>query len=227
LRLRLATMWLVVLACASAGSVQRSDTRSRPALPMKAEQMHVAAAILDAVIASLPSDTTPVCIALGGPPPPYWYGQNAALLRAIDRGGRRIVGPDECPPTYETSVVLVDTLGRSLNPVRPPGYVDPYKLNVRDEAIVAGDSVVVMPAVSQGTSNTYYRCVAHRASGAEWVAKCRVTGRSISALPPNGSLQLTSARSKEAIGVSAYRYANASEQVSRILRRSLAVELQR
>ena len=189
--------------------------------------MRAAAAIIGAVIASLPSDTTPVCITLGGPPRAYWYSPNAALLRTIDREARRVVGPGDCPPTYESMVVLVDSVGRSLNPVRPSGYIDPYHLIVRHEVMVGADSTVAALDVHQGTSNTYYRCVAHRALGAKWVAECRKTGTSISALPPNKSLQLTSARSAEASRLSAWRDASARMLVSRILSRSLAAELMR
>src|SRR5215207_9438985 len=44
---------------------------------------------------------------------------------------------------------------------------------------------------------------------------------------PNRSLQLTSARCKEAIAVSAYQFALASELASRIVGRRLAAELER
>jgi len=49
----------------------------------------------------------------------------------------------------------------------------------------------------------------------------------VSRLPANESLQLPSARAKEVIAVSAYQVASASAQVSRILSRSLAAELER
>jgi hypothetical protein len=49
----------------------------------------------------------------------------------------------------------------------------------------------------------------------------------LSRVSPNESLQLTSARAAEVIGVSAYRDASALKQVSRILGGSLAAELRR
>lgn len=191
MHLRVAVLSAAFLACAHPGRGEIASTTARPPLTMPADQVRVVAAVINAVIASLPPDTTTVCVTLAGPPGAYWYSPNATLLAAIDRGRRRVVGPGDCPPTYESMAVLVDSAGRPRSPVRPPGYIDPYDLTVPEQLVVRPDSDVVRIELRQGTRNTYYHCVARRSEATEWVATCRVTGRSISTLPPNERLQLT------------------------------------
>jgi hypothetical protein len=199
----LALLSLGIIGCASSRSAEMGANSARPLIVLQADQLDVAAAAITAVIASLPSEpTTTVCVTLSGPPPASWYTPSTALRDAVARGSRRIVGPNECPPTYQTMFVMVDSAGRPQRRERPPGYVDPYDLIVREPVVVGADSTVVMIDVQQGTRNHYYRCVSYRTEGANPTTQCKKTGTSVSTLPPNETLQLTVAGIAE-VGVAA------------------------
>ena len=227
MRPSLALLSLALIGCASSRGAEMGANAARPPLVLQADQLDVAAAAISAVIAALPSEPTAVCVTLRGPSPATWYTPSTALRDAVARGGNRIVGPNECPPTYQTMFVMVDSAGRPLRRERPPGYVDPYDLIVREPIVVGADSTVVLIDVSQGTRNHYYRCISARTGGTNPTTQCKKTGTSISALPPNETLQLTSARPAEGLRLGAWRVASALELASRILSRSLAAELGR
>lgn len=192
MHLRLASLALGLIACASSGSAKRNSVPARPVLAMDADRRALTGAVISAIIASFSTDTAAVCLTLSGPPPVYWYSPDASLLSAIRGGARRVVAPSDCPPTYDRMIVVVDSAGRVLDPVRPPSYIDPYDVVVREPVVVDADSAMVVTDVHQGAWNTHYKCTARRNPGGKWIAQCWRTGTSISALPPNVSLQLTS-----------------------------------
>ena len=192
---RIALLCLGSIACASSGgAVANKGGTLQPSLTLLAAETSVIASAISAVISLLPSDGGAACVTLSGPPPAYWYGPDTALLTKIQSPTRRVVAPGECPPTYDSMVALVDSGGRSRNPIRPTGYVDPHEIIVREQPIIAADSAVVMIDAHQGTLNDNYRCVARRALRGSWVAECRKIRTSISTLPPNESLQRTGER---------------------------------
>ena len=186
MRLSLALLSLGIISCACARRAEMGANSARPLVVLQADQLDAAAASISAVIAALPSEAPVVCVTLSGPPPAHWYSPSAALRDAVARRGSRIVGPNQCPPTYESMFVLVDSAGRPQRRERPPGYVDPYDLIVREPVVVGADSTVVLIDVHHGTQNRHYRCVSHRTGGADPTPPCKMTGRSISALPPHG-----------------------------------------
>jgi hypothetical protein len=86
---------------------------------------------------------------------------------------------DQCPPTYTSMILQVDSLGRPLE--RPPGAVDPLWIEVNTAQVWTRDLYVVRGAVGRGTSTSHYQCTAHREpANGDWKAKCMRTGMSIS-----------------------------------------------
>jgi hypothetical protein len=95
------------------------------------------------------------------------------------------------------------------------------KASCRDRAVARPDPVEALSRAA------LYAVLAICAAALLRFARWAYFGRASMRGQPNETLQLTSARSKEAIAVSAYRVAIAGKQVSRILGRSLATELWR
>jgi hypothetical protein len=95
--------------------------------------------------------------------------------------------------------VLVDSSGRNISPVRPPGYIDPHDLVVYEYRLVGTDSATLRATASQGTTNRHFRCGARRGVDRMWRASCGPPGLSISALPPNVPLPATGDCSREVV----------------------------
>jgi hypothetical protein len=159
-------------------------------LSLPAEERRSVAAAIEEVIAALPPDTAVVCVTLVGGPPAYWYSPDAVLLARLGGGARRVVSPGDCPRAYESMVTIVDSTGRSLNPVRPLGYVDPHLVTLRAQRLVGADSAVANLDVYQGARIRRYRCHSHRESDGGWRAQCTKTGEAVSALPSTEAPQL-------------------------------------
>jgi hypothetical protein len=210
-----------------AAHAQAIGPGGRPVLTLPTHTRRALAAALHELIAALPSDTAPVCLTLPGPPPAYWYSPEPRLLEELRTPAHRVVGPLHCPQTYDLMYVMVDSNGRNLTPVRPPGYIDPHDVDVHTYQLLGSDSLSLVAVAHQGTRNRHFECTAHRNSREAWRAHCDYKGMSISAVPPNEALQLTSARSSEGLRLSGWRDAGASKRVSRILSSPLAAELGR
>jgi hypothetical protein len=215
---------LVVLTLAS--RVLPAQPKPRPVLRMSPAEQAGLGAMLREVLTRLPDSATSACVVLSGGPPSYWYDPDSALLAALRQTSRAVLRASECPPTYDAMAVYRDSAGNVVTPRRPPGYVDPYLIQVQEQRLVGTDSAYAVVRAWQGTLKRGYVCGARNRS-ARWQAGCWFGGLSISRLPPDETLQRTSAPSSEGLRSSAYRDASASDLASRIARRPHATELQR
>jgi TonB family protein len=84
---------------------------------------------------------------------------------------------DRCPPTYQSQILRVDSLGNPIK--RPPGAIDPTRIDVSPAEIWTRDYYVVHGRVGRGTMSAIYKCVAHRERDNEWKATCVRTGTSV------------------------------------------------
>jgi hypothetical protein len=85
---------------------------------------------------------------------------------------------DHCPPTYQSQILQVDSLGRPIK--RPPGAIDPVWIDVSPAETWTSDYYVVHGRVGRGTMFTIYKCVAHREPlGKGWKATCVRTGTAV------------------------------------------------
>jgi hypothetical protein len=176
--------------------------RGRPALELPTDARRALTAALRELIAALPNDSATVCLTLPGPAPAYWYSPDAGLLERLQTSTHRVVRPAQCPHTYDLMYVMRDSAGRNITPVRPPGYVDPYDVVVRAYRLHESDSASVTVTAHQGTRNHHYECAARREAPGTWRARCDYQGMSMSAVPPNESLQLTSASTSDLLRLS-------------------------
>jgi hypothetical protein len=160
-----------------------AQQRVRPPLELDEDGTDAYGSVLTAVVPLLPSSSVPVCVALWGGPPSYWYTPSDVLLERIQRIERRLIPHAQCPATYDLMYAMVDSAGRDIAPKRPAGYEDPFQLAVRDSLVRGGDSATVAITASQGTFNYHYSCTTRRAAGKHWEARCRFLGRSISTVP--------------------------------------------
>ena len=110
-----------------------------------------------------------VCVKLfrDGTPP----STHAERLRQASSLTRKVVDIKNCPPTYASPQMRVDSLGRRIDPT-PPGWVDPHQIIVRSVKPWSGDAVSVEADVRQGTGGRRYQCGAERV-GDVWQVTCR------------------------------------------------------
>lgn len=191
-------VFAVCLAKGARAQPPSPSPSSRPNIVLPVETQRFLAAALTELIQALPSDPNAVCLTIRGGPPAYAYSPGPGLLEALRPAARRIVGPVDCPPTYDQMYVLVDSNGRNISPKRPPGYIDPQDIVLDEYQLVGADSAALRATASQGTINLHFACVGRRDTNRRWQASCARPSRSISALPSNESLQLTSASTSEA-----------------------------
>ena len=117
-------------------------------------------------------DTAAVCVVFEGPDRGE-FRPEAADLRTLAESGerrdrpRRFVSIANCPRTYTSMILTVDSHG---NPVDPPprGYVDPHILSivVPERWVPKADerSITVIVRVAQGTVTDEYLCRVRPAS---------------------------------------------------------------
>lgn len=215
----------LVALCIGAVNVD-AQRAPRPVLKLSVAEQEALGAMLHEVLAQLPDSSTLACIVLRGGPPRFWYAPDSMLLGTLRSASRSVLTASDCPPTYDVMYVLRDSAGNVATPRRPPGYVDPYVMQVQEHGVIASDSASAIVRVSQGTLNRGYICSARYRHG-RWQSSCRFTGVSVSRMPPNETLQPTSARTSEGLLLTTWRVARARRQVSRIFRRPLAAELSR
>lgn len=128
------------------------------------------AAVIDTIAARLP-DSTSLCLRLlGGPSGPT--DPDEAFLGAL-RTRQRPVRARDCPRTYASMIVVLDSLGRPLTPSGPRGYVDPYTLVVGRPQFEHPGYAWVLVRESQGTDGHDYLCAAQSYDARTW-ASCRV-----------------------------------------------------
>ena len=188
--------WLMagVLTCVSCTAHRQAALqRSRPVLTLSDDIRGALTAALHELIEALPGDSAAVCLTLPGPAPDYWYSPEPRLLEALRTPAHRVVGPLQCPQTYDLMYVIVDTSGGNINPVRPPGYIDPHDVGVDTYQLLGSDSVSLVAVAHQGTWNRHFACSARRSPRRAWRARCEYKGMSISTVPPNVALQQSAA----------------------------------
>jgi hypothetical protein len=216
---------LAILACtATRHNAVSHDSAGVMRLPT--DRIEALGAALRQIADILPADTAPICVGLAKASAPEVYSPEPALLDRLRSSQRRVLPWNHCPPTYASPVVIVDSLGRPVPTGRPLGYFDPHKITARELVSTDTDSAAYRIEAWQGTSGWIYECHATQRS-ATWAARCRRVAGVVSSVPSNETLQLTSARSSEALRLSAWRDASARRPVGRILSRPLAAELRR
>ena len=196
---REAKVWIALALWSCASATAQPPRRSLPVITLAGETSEFFGAALAEAIRALPSDSAPVCVTLRGAPPAIFYRPPPLLLVSLQTDSHRVVASPDCPPTYDLMSVLRDSSGRDITPVRPPGYIDPHVLVVDQYELAGADSVSFRAVAHQGTLNRHFRCGARRGVNGVWQARCEFLGQTMSALPPNETLQLTSARVKESL----------------------------
>jgi hypothetical protein len=78
------------------------------------------------------------------------FAADSGTLAALDAPGRRAVIPRDCPPTYV--MMMYDTTPR------PPGYIDPYIMDVTRVIAWSADILVMQIDVTHETATNSYRC---------------------------------------------------------------------
>lgn len=81
----------------------------------------------------------------------------------------------DCPPTYARMFSTVDSLGRPMDPPRPPGYVDPYAIEVSEFIGFLPDSARVTVRTEHGMSGVAKSCLVRRLES-DFTASCRHLG---------------------------------------------------
>jgi hypothetical protein len=158
--------WLLA-ACALSGTPS-SDAGPGPRLDPMERNMLLAA--LDKVIQlRVDSSAAAVCIASKESKLAAWRSA-AAEFRRLLTAPVPVVPEERCPPPYARMFVYVDSLGRSDAPERPPGYGDPYTLEVI-EFTAFPDSASTTVRVLHGTGGQDYTCVVS-SSPRRWTARC-------------------------------------------------------
>ena len=138
-------LFVIFNACAPTRAGRGSPSPAPTLSPEVERAVHVAALKSAQFFLNLP---TPFCIVLErgsarrDPEP--------ELLRALAMQPPA-VPMNQCPPTYGSWVITVDSAGRPLGPERPPGYIDPYLLGVSPAVPIVRDLVTVRIDASQGT----------------------------------------------------------------------------
>ncbi len=137
------TLWAVALVAWTSGCVL-----ARPAPePAPAE-------LLRAVVRQLSGafvQRAAVCLEFVGAKAPPIDASWAA-------NGNQVVPSSDCPPTYESPILVVDSAGRRVGPVRPSGYVDPYEVRVWPPRRGFALETLVRVEVRQGTRGERFLC---------------------------------------------------------------------
>jgi hypothetical protein len=133
------------------------------------------ASFLEATKSRRPAGGPDVVVCVGTMRDGERVSADAGLIRGLAGPGLRSVGVHDCPRTYQTMFVHVDSLGRRVDPP-PPGWVDPHHLSLLRTAPVSGEYVLVDMEIWVGTSGSRQRCLARR-NGGTWTAVCLVTAR--------------------------------------------------
>lgn len=196
---RQATYAVALALCSFAGVGAQPGPTKRSVITPSDDAQRFLSAALTATIRALPSDSAPVCLVLRGGPPAFAYSPPEVLLAALRTDSRRIVASPDCPPTYDLMSVLRDSSGRDVTPERPAGYIDPHLLVVDEYRLVGADSASMRAVAHQGTVNRHFRCTARRGVDRIWRTSCQFLGQTMSALPPNESLQLTGDSNEEVV----------------------------
>ena len=125
-------------------------------------------AVIDSAVATLP-DTAPTCVSfvqMG-----THYGAERSDLQRLAEPRRRYIPRAQCPRTYGSMIVTVDSHGQPIDSP-PPGYVDPHHLEIALPGRWTNDRLDVDVSLVQGTRTEKYLCFTRFRSGTAVVA-CR------------------------------------------------------
>ena len=135
--------------------------------------------ILGAVLSSLDRSVipnVPFCVSIAHDGERSEVDTTASWTRSTRR---RVTSRSQCPPTYETMVLVVDSVGRPVPSQRPPGYVDPYYVTLWGPARLARGLYVVRYEQRQGTAGVLGLCEISTSSNSTH-ATCTVTSHFVS-----------------------------------------------
>lgn len=142
---------------------------------LRAAYLAAGRAVVDSLLASA-QDTAPACVSFVQAR--THYRAEPADLQRLAAPHRRFVVRTQCPRTYTSMIVTVDSLGRRVNPP-PRGYVDPHRVEIMVPGQWTNDRMDVDVRVIQGTRTEKYLCFTRfRAAGP--VVSCRHVGTSMS-----------------------------------------------
>ena len=146
------TISAIVLA-AACSSLPRAGSEVTTQRPVLSE-----AQIVRSVLAGLMAELMPpaaVCLAYHG-----WQGPQSTDMSTEDVRtlGDRVVPESQCPPTYATMVVVVDSAGRPVAARRPAGYVDPHHVAIWKPLAVEPGRWLVRAEVAQGMGGARLYC---------------------------------------------------------------------
>jgi hypothetical protein len=139
--------------------------------------LYVAAgrAVVDSALASLP-DTAPACVSFVQTS--THYRAEPSDLQRLAEPRRRYIARLQCPRTYSSMLVTLDSHGHPVDPP-PPSYVDPYHLEITLPGRWTKDRLDVDVVLVQGTRTDKYLCFTRFRAGAPAVA-CRHISTSLS-----------------------------------------------
>jgi hypothetical protein len=138
-------------------------------------------ALVRSILTTLPADSITACIGVVLPPTMERADPGRDFLAVLTTYGRLVVGPDQCPRTYEAMVSLVDSLGRPLGSGAPPGHRDPYIIELLTDAPDSSGAIRTSVRVWRGTNGIRYVCRRLRATAPnDWSVDCIQHGRMIS-----------------------------------------------
>ena len=141
---------ILALLCFAVGCATFGSQRTQ----LTAPEASIVANVLDEVLAPL-NDSGVVCLQIMSDARGSAPAMDAILPRLQTR--RRVVREADCPPTYTQMVIITDSLGRPTNP-KPPGYVDPHRIQLSRPQFVASHSGSVEVQHYQGTVGRRLRC---------------------------------------------------------------------
>ncbi|MCC6244157.1 MAG: hypothetical protein IT353_15045 [Gemmatimonadaceae bacterium] len=84
---------------------------------------------------------------------------DSTLIQALT-SVRPVVAGNVCPRTYASMTVVVDSLGRRMDPPPPPGYVDPTRLTFGRPQFDGRDHAYIYVREEVGTGGRDFLCSA-------------------------------------------------------------------
>jgi hypothetical protein len=93
------------------------------------------------------------------------FSADSATIATLDLPGRRAVIPRDCPQTYTMAMYSTDRA--------PPGYIDPYYMNVTHISAPSDTTLVMLVDVTQDIRRKSYRCTVTR-NAASWRSECEL-----------------------------------------------------
>lgn len=135
---------------------------------LRAAYLAAGRAVVDSALASRP-DSAPACVSFVEGR--VHYRAEASDLQWVAEPHRRYLVRTQCPRTYTSMIVTVDSRGRPVD--RPPrGYVDPHHLEIGIPGRWTNDRLDIEVSVVQGTRTDKYLCFTRFRAGAP-IVSCR------------------------------------------------------